>query len=120
MAKESKVPNDLLNSKIEISPGLFIDDRLRVDGAIYLQDKTGISFIEFYKSIEKQKISDLAALVLSLIFQSNPGFDMNEAEKIVGKLDIYSLYKIVTKVFEFAPKNASEPNPQEVTENQPV
>ena len=40
MAEENKV-NDLVNGKVEIAPGIVVDDRLRLGGVLYLELKFG-------------------------------------------------------------------------------
>jgi hypothetical protein len=110
-----KAENDLVNSKIEIAPGVLIDDRLRLGGMMFLEQMTGKTFTEIAESLsEKQQAADMYNILLALVVQANGDMDIKEAERIVKSIEIDNMMNLLgrLKIFSIAPKNLSEPNSQ--------
>ena len=122
MTQESKTSNELINSKIEIAPGVLIDDRMRIGGMMFLEERTGKEFFEIVNLLcTKRTTTDIFNIFLALVVQSNENMDIKEAEKITKSIEFKAINDILERlrIFSFAPKNASEPNPKEVTESRP-
>ena len=83
MTEENKASNDLVNSKIEIVPGVFIDDRMRIGGMMFLEERTGKEFFEIVNLLcTKRTTIDIYNIFLALVIQANENMDIKEAEKI--------------------------------------
>ena len=121
MTEENKASNDLVNSKIEIVPGVFIDDRMRIGGMMFLEERTGKEFFEIVNLLcTKRTTIDIYNIFLALVIQANENMDIKEAEKITKTIEFKEINTILERlrIFSFAPKNVSEPIPQAVTESQ--
>jgi len=115
--------NDLVNSPIEVA-GLVFDSRIRVGGAEYLEDVTGMSVVEWISGFAGEDgdqkmpaIKSIRILLTALYIQRNPDTDPKDAEARIKDLDVPSMMQVVNRMnaFDFDPKNSQTP---EVDQNE--
>jgi len=112
MADENKV-NDLVNGKVEIAPGIVVDDRLRLGGVLYLERTFGKPLTEIFESLtgDNPSFTDMSRLLQALYLQANKDSLESQAEEKLAALELNQVAEAFGKLrfLEFAPKNAEPP-----------
>ncbi len=115
---------NLTNGVIEISKGVYADDRLRIGGILYLEEKLDKTFEaiadEMSKFLDSDKLSiskmvrAIQPFIIALTLQRNPEMSEGEVEQILMRLEIDDFTSLFAKVklFDREPKNEHRPTPR--------
>jgi len=109
---------NLTNSVIQI--GQFkADDRLRVGGILYLEEKLGKGFEEIADDMSKALSTDkvhiskmvgiMSLILMALILQRNTEIDEADAEQALMRLELEEFTAVFDKLKLFEAKNAPGP-----------
>ena len=112
---------NLTNGTIEIGE-YKADDRLRVGGILYLEEKLGKSFEEIADDLSKAFDTDnvmisgmvrgMSPILVALVLQRNPDADDKAVEQEIMRLELEDFTKIFDSVKMFEPaKNEDKPTP---------
>jgi hypothetical protein len=105
-AEAQATGNDLAIGTIQVGD-LVLDDRLRIDGALWIEDKTGKPLVEFLEHCTGGSISDMLTLLGALYYQKHPDSQPDDLRKAVGGMEITEIGDLVSKVkMDFEPKNS--------------
>lgn len=109
--------SDLANETIDLGNGLKVDNRLRIGGAVWFEEKAGKSLMEFAKALEQQQFSirDLQWFLMALLLQSNEGMTEDDARQKINSIDITKAADAMAGALSFEPKNSP---PADLTESQ--
>lgn len=98
---------DLANKTIKIGD-VYADDRLRIGGILYLEEKLGKGFEEIADDLSKivdVKKVDISAMIkgmqpflIALILQQNPDMDEELAERAIMRLELDDFTEAFDKV----------------------
>lgn len=113
---------DLANAKIKIGD-VLADDRLRIGGILYLEEKLGKSFEEIADDLTKvvdvekvnisKMVKGMTPFIVALILQRNPDMDEAEAERAIMQLELEDFTDVFSKVKLF--KSAKNQKGRKVT-----
>ena len=100
---------NLANGTIRLSSQLVVDDRLRVDGILYLEEKYDMTLQEVMEKIQtNQRTTDGVNIMVALAIQR--GLNEEDIRKTIGKMSVEELTEAVakmTKVFEVTTEKKS-------------
>ena len=98
---------DLANKTIKIG-GVHADDRLRIGGILYLEEKLGKGFEEIADDLSKavdvkkvditKMVKGMAPFLVALILQQNPDMEEITAERAVMRLELEDFTEAFDKV----------------------
>lgn len=94
---------------------LSFDDRFRIGGAQYIEQKTGRSFLQIASELgdpeKTPTIGTMAVVLTALYLQRHPDVPPDVAEKTVGNLDLNQMGSIMAKLnLEIEEKNSNSPD----------
>lgn len=114
--------NDLVNTLVEVAPGVQVESRLRVSSMMWLEKKFDLPFVKIFNRLtpdnqEDIRISDITLLIQALYMQAHPTMSEQDAEAKIASLEISDLVNALGKItaFELVPKNESTPEPPAAT-----
>lgn len=121
----------LTNGIIKIAENVNADDKLKIGGILYLEEKLGKSFEEIADGLAKSlegkvtvttMVKTIEPFLIALIIQRNPDLDEEAIRSIIHDLDLAMFTGIFDKVkmFESPAKNAPGPNAKKTRKRQPI
>lgn len=93
--------------------GLMFDDRFRVGGTLYIEQKTGRSFIDVAEELsaakDKPTMTILAVVLTALYLQKND-VPVEQAEKTIANLELSQMMTVMSQIdLEIEEKNSTSP-----------
>lgn len=122
---------NLTSGIIEITENVNADNKLKIGGILYLEEKLQKSFEEIADDLAKTlegkvnvstMVKTIEPFLIALITQRNPDMSEKEASMIIRGLDLAEFTGIFDKVemFEGSAKNSQQPNAKKSRKRQPI
>jgi hypothetical protein len=100
---------DTVKGVIAITPGVLIDDKLKLGGVKWLEKKFGKPFQDIADEFAThQSMTNMSMIIVALFRQRHPDMTDDQCEQEIDKLDIEDIGTVIGKlsVFNFEPKNS--------------
>jgi hypothetical protein len=112
---------DLTESVVRLSNGVSIDNRIRLGSAVWLERKTGKSFMAWIDKLTDEdadmSFADIMLVLVALYLQLHQDETEADAEKALAGVDINEIGDVLSLALEFEPKNSPpSPMPEPATE----